>query len=502
LHPGDSGSTAGEGAADVLSPARLAGLLAGFAILCWAALAIGNAPAPILHDMSEPYAWGRQFQLGYNQHPPFWAWICGAWFRLMPRTGWSFAALDAINATIGLAGAWALIGDFARGDRRVAAFGLLLLTPIYTIGAYKYDANTIFLSVWPWTTHAFVVALRSRRLAPSLAFGALVGVALLCKYYAALLIAACGLAALATRDGRAYLRSPRPWAAAAVAAAVFAPHAVWLIETGAPPLRYLGSASGLETQLVGRNALSAAAGVGASFAAVAAVVGYFAWTERGRPPAPAREADERRLLWILGLGPLALTFAAGLALRVKLTAEMPIGVLALVPLILIEAAGLADLTRLARFAGRAAIAATAAIALLSPLVMLGRAYLGANANHVSPYPEAAELVTRLWREKFDRPLAFVAGDEYAHPVAFYSPDRPQAFFDFDFAKNLWVTPADLETHGFAAVCAEADARCVAQAQALAGESAQRIELSASRRFLGHVAEPRRLVVVLRPPDPR
>ena len=36
--------------------------------------------AAIHNDMAEAYVWGREFQLGYNQHPPFWAWICGAGF--------------------------------------------------------------------------------------------------------------------------------------------------------------------------------------------------------------------------------------------------------------------------------------------------------------------------------------------------------------------------------------------------------------------------------------
>jgi hypothetical protein len=39
----------------------------------------------ILHfDVVDAYAWGREFQLGYNQHGPFRAWIAGGWFLLFP----------------------------------------------------------------------------------------------------------------------------------------------------------------------------------------------------------------------------------------------------------------------------------------------------------------------------------------------------------------------------------------------------------------------------------
>ena len=49
-----------------------------------------------------------------------------------------------------------LIGRFADGEKRMAATALLLLTPFYTFLSYKYNANSIFLSIWPWTRYFFV----------------------------------------------------------------------------------------------------------------------------------------------------------------------------------------------------------------------------------------------------------------------------------------------------------------------------------------------------------
>jgi hypothetical protein len=481
----------------------------GFVVLCWAILAIGNAPVPILHDMAEAYAWGRQFEWGYNQHPPFWAWVCGAWFRVFPRTDWSFALLDAVNAGIGLAGAWALIGDFASGSRRMAGFALLLLTPIYTLGAYKYDANTIFLSLWPWMTHAFVRATRNSRsgrggpltlsregrrdfgrIGWSVGFGALAAAAMLSKYFAVVPLFVCGLGALATREGRDWLRSSSPWIAFVTCAVLCAPHVVWLLGAGAPPLRYFGTASGLAFATVGPAALMSLATDIAYFIAVVLVVVWFG----RRPPRGAPH-----LLTILALGPLALTLLSGVALCVRLTPEMAIGVLALIPLWLIETFGPEQTDALARFSRRAAIAVTVAAAALSPVVMAVRGFVGKNAERVAPYPEAAEAVGRLYRERFGAPLAYVAGAEYAHYVSFYGPDRAQAFFRFDYSANLWVTPERLAERGWAAVCAQADAECAAKAQAMAGATTQRVELTASRRFLGHVAEPRQIVVWMTPP---
>lgn len=465
----------------------------GFVVLCALTLAFGNAPVPILHDMAEAYAWGQQFELGYNQHPPFWAWVGGVWFRLVPPSNASFAALDALNAGVGLLGAWALIGDFAQGPKRVAALALLLLTPIYTLGAWRYDANTIFLSLWPWTTHAFLQAVRTRRLGWALAFGALAGLCLLAKYYAVLLIGLCGLAALATVSGRLYLRSASPWISAAVAALLFAPHAVWLLGAGAPPVRYFASVSGLDAGTAGRAAFGMTSSVALSFLGVVAILSYFA--RRDREAAPARESEAARRLLILGLGPLLATLAAGLVLRVRLTPEMPIGGLALIPLLLIEALGI-DATRgLAAFARKAAAVVMLGMAALSPMVMVGRTFIGDKASGVPPYPELAAALTKVWRERTGERLAYVGGFEPAHYVAFYSPDRPQTFFGFDFGRNLWVTPERLAKRGWVAVCAAEDAACLA-----AAPKGERLDLTLSHQFLGHVGRPRGFVAFLVPPS--
>ena len=70
-------------------------------------------------------------------------------------------ARRVLNDTIalGLLGSWRLIGRFADGDKRIAATALLLLTPFYTFLSWNYNANSIFLSIWPWTLYAFVRAI-------------------------------------------------------------------------------------------------------------------------------------------------------------------------------------------------------------------------------------------------------------------------------------------------------------------------------------------------------
>src|SRR5262249_16885673 len=78
-----------------------------FFIVAWTLFgSITHADRALHWDVLEAYAWGKEFQLGYNQHPPFWAWIAGLWFLVFPTTKASFILLETLNAALGLLGAW------------------------------------------------------------------------------------------------------------------------------------------------------------------------------------------------------------------------------------------------------------------------------------------------------------------------------------------------------------------------------------------------------------
>ena len=69
-------------------------------------------------DMLEAYLWGHEFQLGYFKHPPFWAWIAGAWFEVFPRSNWAFYLLCSLNSGLAVLGVWRLYGLYAPADAR------------------------------------------------------------------------------------------------------------------------------------------------------------------------------------------------------------------------------------------------------------------------------------------------------------------------------------------------------------------------------------------------
>jgi Dolichyl-phosphate-mannose-protein mannosyltransferase len=478
----------------------VAALFAAFVAVWSVYFVIAESQASIRADMAEAYAWGREFQLGYNQHPPFWAWICGAWFMVFPRAGWAFAILSSLNAAIGLLGSWKLIGRFARGDERVAATALLLLTPFYTFLSYNFNANTIFLSIWPWTTYFFLRAIDEDGIVDAILFGVCMGLALLSKYYALILGATCFLAALQHPARARYFRSTSPYVSIAVTAALCAPHIGWLLSSGAPPVRYLAQISGVS---FGVAAFYAAAFFGA-LTQNAVVFGLVALTAALAPrsvavPVPAR-APRFRLLATLALAPLLLTVLAGVTLRTQVTNRMTIGTFSLMPLLAIEIGGSRGLERLrwlsVRLGGGFSLVALAA----SPAVSLDKAWFSHNTDDTAPRKELAEAATRFWQETTDRPLAYVGGSlRYDDAVAFYSRERPHVFVRFDYFANQWVTPRALAEKGLLSVCVKTDAECVAATVALATPLAKRIEITLSHRFWGHETKPVDFIVTVIPP---
>jgi 4-amino-4-deoxy-L-arabinose transferase-like glycosyltransferase len=496
------------GSACVLTPIErpspnAAALIIAFGIVWAGYFAMSQISGSLHQDMTEAYVWGQEFRLGYHQHPPFWAWICGAWFAVWPRTGWAFALLSALNATIGLWGAWLAIGRFAVGDRRWAAAAMLALTPFYSFFAFKYNANSIFVSLWPWTLYVFDRSVTQRRLRESLALGALIAAGLLSKYFALIFCATLFAALLVRPDGKAYLRSNAPYLSLGVAAVLVTPHIVWLIVSGAPPLRYLEHVSGLGVSAALGNVQATFFGSIAALAAPIMLTAVYSGTAPGawtkRLSLCWREPRWRELT-LLAFLPLALSLAVGLILQVKLATVMLIGAFPLAPLWMIETLPPVDPRDLSRLSLRLAVALSVGALLASPLVALWGVWGSKDPKYLEPRQELAAAATLFWRQTIKAPLLYVAGTPYYDDaVVFYSSERPHAFSGFDLDRNRWVSPEKLAAAGLLSVCLADDVHCREETKRYGGASAPKVDLTLTHGFLGRGGSPYRFVVTAIPP---
>ena len=372
-----------------------------------------------------------------------------------------------MNTTLGLFGAWMVIGLFTKGWERYAATLLLVATPFYTFNAYKYNANTIFLSLWPWTLYVFIksVDLMSRRNA--LIFGVLAAACILSKYYSALLLATCGLSLVVHPNGRRYLLSPLPWIAGGVFSLLVLPHLLWALNTNAPPVAYAMGLTGKGWLFTGGYAarfvfdllLFQAGMVALIYLASVATKKWGAVGQGEQLP-----QSRRRFLVVLVLAPPLLTIMAALIFQLKIEAIMAIGIFPLMPLFLMQLITPLDGRRCFYLAGGAAVAVTLVTLIGAPFAGSVMASKKAGPSFAFPYRELAASVTELWRSENHTPLKYIGGDGHtANGISFYSPDRPSSFVNLDYAKALWVTPAKLEQNGLLIACVHEDSGCLEKA---------------------------------------
>ena len=478
--------------------------IVAFGLIWGARCAISESPAALHQDMLEAYVWGQEFQLGYNQHPPFWAWMCGLWFAVMPRTDASFAALSALNSTLGLWGAWRLVGCFARDDERVAATAMLLLTPFYTFFAYKYNANSIFVSVWPWALYFFERAAERRGWGDAVALGLFVAAALLSKYFALILCVTMGLAALTRADRKVFFASPAPYVAAATTALLIAPHLYWLAAHKAPPLRYLSEVSGLGWLAALNNVQAVFFGSALALAGPAALTVALA-QDRDPRAALARvrtlwREPRYRELTVLAFAPLGLALLAGLVMQVKLATVMLIGTFPLSALWMIRTLPPADPARLARVGVRLASVVVVGALVVAPLLAAWMILTSDNPKYTDPRKELAAAATAFWRETTDKPLLYVAGTRYEDDgIAFYSSQRPHGFTGFELGRCPWVTPQKIAVHGLLTECRAGDEDCRAETRRYSNANARSKTVTLSHVFMGHVGPPMSFEITAIPP---
>jgi hypothetical protein len=403
---------------------------------------ITSSDMSLHQDMLEAYAWGREFRLGYNQHGPFWAWNAGFWFLVFPNTNTSFILLAVLNATIGLWGAWRLIGLFAQGRQRDTAALLLLATPFYTFLSFKYNANTIFLSLWLWTLFFFVRSLDTMRRLDAFFFGILSAASILSKYFAIVLLLTCAGSLLVHDNRQKYVLSAQPYIAAASFFMVVLPHLIWSIAGGAPPVAYALSLTGKGWLFSIRDSADFLVKAALYHVVVLIIIllsRYAYRTERVglriNPATPSRQ----RFLAALVLGPPLLTVVFGICFQLDISTNMTVGTFPLMPLFMVQRAAPLDKERLFRLSAGFAITVTVAALVAAPFVTKIMA-TSRDLMRLEPRKELAVQVTRLWRAETNTPLRFAGGGvRYANGISFYSADRPSSFIDLSYAKAPWVT---------------------------------------------------------------
>ncbi len=437
-------------------------IICGFVLaygLFWATYAQLSSTSGVHIDSLEAYAWGREFRLGYYKHPPFWAWVAGLWFMIFPKTDWCFWLLSELNGALGFAGAYALLGRFCGQRTRVLCVLLLMLTPFYQFNALRFNANTILLSIWPWTMYFFVRSIETRRISFAIGCGGLAGFALLSKYFGLVLIGCCFVATLTHHNRKAYFASAAPYISLLLAAALFTPHVIWLFRDGFQPLAYMATKIDLRDRAISNSFFQFIGASMAFFIAPTALLLIARWRAGAtRTPIPLPE-NGRSFETVIAFSPFVLTLIAGSVGHTALAIPFGIPIFSLVTLPLLRLIAPDEDMAFAYVRG-AVFALMTSCAIAAPFI--SGVFIGMrHKDHIKPHLEAAQAAIALWREKTGTPLRFAGGDRMSSlSITFRSGEDTSEFNGFNMRWSPSVTPEKLKRHGLLVLCANSIPSCL------------------------------------------
>jgi 4-amino-4-deoxy-L-arabinose transferase-like glycosyltransferase len=221
-------SQAAERGADeaaALRHARLAGALIAALVV---ARLLGAGLLPLASDEAYYWLWSRHLSFGYYDHPPL--------IALVIRLGTMLAGdtelgVRLVGIALSVPATWAVwrAAAILFRDARLAADAALYfnLSLIVSVGTLLATIDAPLVAASAFVLYFLAKLVDTGRGAWWLAVGAAMGLALLAKYSA--LFLGVGIAGwlVCVPDARRWLRTPWPYAGAAVALALFAPVVVW-----------------------------------------------------------------------------------------------------------------------------------------------------------------------------------------------------------------------------------------------------------------------------------
>jgi 4-amino-4-deoxy-L-arabinose transferase-like glycosyltransferase len=186
------------------------------------------AAVPLAPDEAYYYAWSAHLQGGYFDHPPMVALMIRAGTWVAGPTPLGIRFMGPVLAAAGTALVWDA-GEQLFPQRQTGLYAALFLNATLMVGAGAIimTPDTPLLFFWAAGIAALGRLVRTGDARWWLAVGVACGGMLLSKYTSILFIAAVFLWAITRPAGRAWLRTPWPWAGLALALAIFSPNIAW-----------------------------------------------------------------------------------------------------------------------------------------------------------------------------------------------------------------------------------------------------------------------------------
>jgi len=140
-------------------------------------------------DVIEALAWGQDFNLGYNKHPPLSAWIPGLLFKIFGNKDWVYYLLSQVFIVISFIFLWKLSSFFLKNKSQIL-LSILAIEGIafYTFETPQFNVNICQIPLWIGTIYFFFKSIKYNKITDWIVTGGLAALGFLTKYIFAYLL--------------------------------------------------------------------------------------------------------------------------------------------------------------------------------------------------------------------------------------------------------------------------------------------------------------------------
>lgn len=181
-------------------------------------------------DIYETLVWGEQMQWGHSKHPPLSGWLGYFFSRVTGHSDWELYLAAQLCIALGVFFTFKLARLFFDRYRAAIAALLLYFLMYYTPSEMKFCTYLVEIAIAPAASYLLLLALRQKRLACWIGFGAVCGLGFLNKYSFGLFAVAFLLVVLTRREYRRCFGTFGPYLAILTCLLVLSPHLKWLID--------------------------------------------------------------------------------------------------------------------------------------------------------------------------------------------------------------------------------------------------------------------------------
>ncbi|MCL2304893.1 MAG: glycosyltransferase family 39 protein [Planctomycetaceae bacterium] len=417
-------------------------------------------------DSIEQLFVAKEWVLSSTKHPALTAWFLEISLILTGRAEWATYLVSQIAVLTVLWCLWTLGKEYLPLP---LAFLAVLAGCNYrylNIGSTYFHHNISILPFWALSILFFYKAVKEERALFWGLAGLCLGLGMLCKYPMGFLAVAFTLFVAASPQARKQWK--RFFLMTAVALLVFAPHFFWLIKHDFTTLRYASYVA--KPQHIWDHLINPLRFLGGQAALLIPVVlslvpllgrrwkpepGRWNFFPRKMETADPEEWKNPFLLYVVVI-PVLLQLLVGIVGGGRMRTALGTHLWLFFPLFLLYVFQTTAMPKNLKMAFWYAIG----IMLITMLCFVGHYQIDAligkkPADIVFPGRQLAKEVEKVWHERYDRPIPYVAGEwRLGGNVAFYGQDRPSvhAFgtntvFSSDKPITTWSSDEDLYAKG-------------------------------------------------------